>query len=207
MGSAKGNGTSSSRNWKNSSIGLDRHRSGKPALLGNCSKPSCFRPPSQSSPTARNGLRRQIASFDLLFRNADPQQLATLAERLRFASTDDWAERLRACVSAFAQLELYLNSHAEEWKRSHMHEALKGDWVWNPNVGFGLVEEVTSSDRARVDVRRKADTLNVMLSYYINLRERAENDALLAGLLDACRDVTAVASRAGISPNTVSFKD
>jgi hypothetical protein len=88
-------------------------------------------------------------------------------------------------VVALDALEQYIAAHFVEWKATFVSLAQAGDWLWNPNVGFAQVIELSDGAKARVHLRKRAEDLTVVLSFYINLRDISQHDATLLALLAA----------------------
>ncbi len=136
---------------------------------------------------ARNLILRDIARYPALSSNVVPEQIASLARRIQSESDADPLARAKRVVQAFEALEAFVGPTFEDLKQQPSTEATAGDWLWRPGMGFGQIIELGEAGKAKVHVRKKAETLNsVVLSYYLNLRLLADTDAEFRPLFDAC---------------------
>lgn len=137
---------------------------------------------------AKNLALCDVARCNLLWSAATPASLAPLTARLWRDSEVDVPGRIKRLVEALDSLEQYLGGRFEEWKRKPAFEPHVGDWLWNPNAGFAEVIEVKEWDKAKVHIRKRAQTVLVVLPFYINLRGLSERDEEFASLLAACSE-------------------
>jgi len=127
-----------------------------------------------------------VARFDLLSTTAVPEHLAPLVNRLWQDSAVDVTEKVKRLVNAFEALEQYAGARFAEWRSKFGSLGRAGDWLWNPSVGFGQIIELKDSGKAMVHLRKKAESLKVVLSFYVNLREVSEHDGKVAACIAAC---------------------
>ena len=114
-----------------------------------------------------------------------PQPLSPLKARLWRDPEVEVAGKIKRLVAALDSLEQYLGESFEEWKKKPPCEPHVGDWLWNPSAGFAEFIRVEEWPKARVHVRKRAEAVLVVLSYYINLRGLSERDKKFALLLAA----------------------
>jgi hypothetical protein len=135
---------------------------------------------------ARNLALCEVARFDLLSTTAVPEHLAPLVNRLWQDSALDVTEKVKRLVNAFEALERYAESRFDEWSLKSVSLARAGDWLWRPKVGFGQIIDLKESGKAMVHLRKRAESLPVVLSFYVNLRDISAHDERLAALVAAC---------------------
>lgn len=137
---------------------------------------------------SRNLILRDIARYPSLSVGIVPSQLAALARRINVESGVEPLALAKRAVERFDTMESFLRERFEDLKqRTASSRAAVGDWLWNTGVGFAEVVELQESQKAKVHVRKRAETLNnVRLSFYVNLRVLADQDADFRNLYEAC---------------------
>ena len=137
---------------------------------------------------ARNMALCDVARFDLLSASAVPEHLIPLANRLWQDSSEDFTEKVSTVMAAFESLEQYAKSCLSN-PNQMIPPARVGDWLWNPKVGFFQITQMLSEPgKAMAHWRERAESVKVMPSYCVNLREISEHDTKLAALVAACSE-------------------
>jgi hypothetical protein len=138
---------------------------------------------------ARNLALCDVARFDLLSASAVPEHLVPLANRLWQDSSVDFTERVSSVMAAFESLQQYAKSCLSDPHKA-APSARVGDWLWNPKVGFFQITQMLSEPgKAMAHWRERAESVKVMLSYCVNLREVSEHDKKLAALVGMLLDL------------------
>ena len=137
----------------------------------------------------RNLVLRDVVRYPYLSTSVTPQHLAPLLHRLSNGHNGSPIKKIKNIVRQFESLERYLPRIFEKRKGTGAKPEVD-DWLWNPSVGFAQIVELREQGRARVHVRKRAETLEtVLLSYYINIRDIAAKDEKLQSLMYNCTKV------------------
>jgi hypothetical protein len=106
--------------------------------------------------------------------------------RLWRDSSADVADTIQQVIAAMREIEQYLRSYDDTLKAKLSGSACIGGWLWNPRVGFAELIAFRDPGKASSHIRNRAENVNVVLSYYINVRDVSRENATLRQLLAAC---------------------